>query len=30
MTLRERYELTRTINPAHCFPTLDDAVSAYI
>jgi MFS superfamily sulfate permease-like transporter len=25
----ERYELTRTINPAHFFPTLDDAVTAY-
>jgi len=26
----ERYELTRTIDPAHFFPTLDDAVSAYV
>jgi len=25
----DRYELTRTINPAHFFPTLDDAVAAY-
>ncbi|HEU5109293.1 MAG TPA: sulfate permease [Micromonosporaceae bacterium] len=25
----ERYELTRTIDPAHFFPTLDDAVAAY-
>jgi len=25
----ERYELTRTINPAHFFPTLDDAVNAF-
>jgi len=25
----ERYELTRTIDPAHFFPTLDDAVRAY-
>jgi high affinity sulfate transporter 1 len=24
-----RYELTRTINPAHFFPTLEDAVAAY-
>ena len=24
----ERYELTRTIDPAHFFPTLDDAVAA--
>ena len=26
----ERYELTRTINPAHFFPTLDDAIGAYL
>jgi MFS superfamily sulfate permease-like transporter len=26
----ERYELTRTIDPAHFFPTLDDAVAAYV
>ena len=26
----ERYELTRTIDPAHFFPTLDEAVSAYV
>jgi high affinity sulfate transporter 1 len=26
----ERYELTRTIDPAHFFPTLDDAVDAYV
>ncbi|MCU1370566.1 MAG: putative sulfate transporter [Ilumatobacteraceae bacterium] len=25
----ERYELTRTIDPAHFFPTLDDAVEAF-
>jgi high affinity sulfate transporter 1 len=25
----ERYKLTRTINPVHFFPTLDDAVAAY-
>jgi len=25
----ERYELTRTIDPAHFYPTLDDAVAAY-
>jgi high affinity sulfate transporter 1 len=25
----ERYELTRTIDPAHFFPTLDDAVARY-
>jgi MFS superfamily sulfate permease-like transporter len=25
----ERYELTRTIDPAHFFPTIDDAVTAY-
>jgi high affinity sulfate transporter 1 len=25
----ERYELTRTIDPAHFFPTLDSAVAAY-
>jgi high affinity sulfate transporter 1 len=25
----ERYQLTRTIEPAHFFPTLDDAVAAY-
>src|SRR3712207_5005014 len=25
----ERYKLTRTIDPAHFFPTLEDAVSAY-
>jgi hypothetical protein len=25
----ERYELTRTINPEHFFPTLNDAVAAY-
>jgi high affinity sulfate transporter 1 len=25
----ERYELTRTIDPAHFFPTVDDAVRAY-
>jgi high affinity sulfate transporter 1 len=25
----ERYELTRTIDPAHFFPTIDDAVAAY-
>ena len=25
----ERYELTRTIDPDHFFPTLDDAVAAY-
>jgi high affinity sulfate transporter 1 len=25
----ERYELTRTINPAHFFPTLEDAVNAF-
>jgi high affinity sulfate transporter 1 len=25
----DRYELTRTINPAHFFPSLDDAVAAY-
>jgi MFS superfamily sulfate permease-like transporter len=25
----ERYELTRTINPAHFFPTLDAAIAAY-
>src|SRR5205085_143747 len=25
----ERYELTRTIDPAHFFPTVDDAVHAY-
>ena len=26
----ERYELTRTIDPAHFFPTLDDAVAQYV
>ena len=26
----ERYELTRTIDPAHFLPTLDDAVAEYI
>ena len=26
----ERYELIRTIDPAHFFPTLDDAVAAYV
>ena len=26
----ERYELTRTIDPAHFFPTIDDAVAAYV
>jgi high affinity sulfate transporter 1 len=26
----ERYELTRTINPQHFFPSLDDAVAAYV
>jgi hypothetical protein len=26
----ERYELTRTIDPAHFFPTLDDAVEQYV
>ncbi len=26
----ERYELTRTINPAHFFHTLDDAVEAFV
>ena len=26
----ERYELTRTIDPAHFFPTLDEAVAAYV
>jgi high affinity sulfate transporter 1 len=26
----ERYELTRTIDPAHFFPTLDDAIAAYL
>ena len=25
----ERYDLTRTINPEHSFPTIDAAVSAY-
>jgi hypothetical protein len=25
----ERYGLDRTINPAHFFPTLDDAVAAF-
>jgi high affinity sulfate transporter 1 len=25
----DRYQLTRTIDPAHFFPTLDDAVAAY-
>jgi MFS superfamily sulfate permease-like transporter len=25
----DRYHLTRTIDPAHFFPTLDDAVAAY-
>ena len=25
----DRYELTRTIDPAHFCPTLDDAVAAY-
>ena len=25
-----RYELTRTIDPAHFFPTLDDAVAQYV
>jgi high affinity sulfate transporter 1 len=25
----ERYKLTRTIDPAHFFPTIDDAVAAY-
>jgi high affinity sulfate transporter 1 len=25
----DRYELTRTINPEHFFPTIEDAVSAY-
>ena len=26
----ERYELTATIDPAHFFPTLDEAVAAYV
>jgi hypothetical protein len=26
----ERYELTATIDPAHFFPTIDDAVASYI
>jgi len=26
----ERYELTKTIDPAHFFPTIDDAVAAYV
>ncbi len=26
----ERYELTRTIDRSHFFPTLDDAVAAYV
>jgi MFS superfamily sulfate permease-like transporter len=26
----ERYGLTRTIDPAHFFPTLDDAIAAYL
>ncbi|HYN66922.1 MAG TPA: sodium-independent anion transporter [Ornithinibacter sp.] len=26
----ERYELDRTIDPAHFFPTLDEAVDAYV
>jgi len=26
----DRYELTRTIDPAHFFPTLDDAVARYV
>ncbi len=26
----ERYELDRTVDPAHFFPTLDDAVAAYV
>ena len=26
----ERYELTRTIDPAHFFPTVDDAVAEYV
>jgi high affinity sulfate transporter 1 len=26
----ERYKLTRTIDPAHFFPTIDDAVAAYL
>ena len=26
----ERYELTRTIDPAHFLPTLDDAVAEYV
>jgi high affinity sulfate transporter 1 len=26
----ERYELTRTIDPANFFPTIDDAVAAYV
>jgi high affinity sulfate transporter 1 len=26
----ERYELTRTIDPAHFYPTLDDAIAAYL
>ena len=25
----ERYELTRTIDPAHFFPTVDEAVAEY-
>jgi len=25
----DRYQLTRTIDPAHFFPTLDGAVAAY-
>jgi MFS superfamily sulfate permease-like transporter len=25
----ERYELTRTIDPAHFYPTLDEALAAY-
>ena len=25
----DRYRLTRTIDPAHFFPTLEDAVAAY-
>ena len=26
----ERYELTRTIDPAHFYPTIDEAVHAYV
>jgi len=25
----DRYDLTRTIDPAHFYPSLDDAVAAY-